>query len=117
MKINVLQANTSSIKDLVRDKMVEYSKYAIDRVGDVFFYEVIPNVWHKHIVPLWNGAKDVLFSKELKIDQIKCETEYKVVAFSMSFYLQRNTQRIKDFAIMHWCLHQTRQSWNLFEKL
>ena len=56
----------SPIKDLVRDKMVEYSKYAIDRVGDVFFYEVIPNVWHKHIVPLWNGAKDVLFSKELK---------------------------------------------------
>lgn len=40
-----------------------------------------------------------------------------LLAFSMSFYLQRNTQRIKDFAIMHWCLHQTRQSWNLFEKL
>ena len=73
------ESYASSIKDLVRDKMVEYSKYAIDRVGDVFFYEVIPNVWHKHIVPLWNGAKDVLFSKELKIDQIKCETEYKVV--------------------------------------
>ena len=73
------ESYASSIKDLVRDKMVVYSKYAIDRVGDVFFYEVIPNVWHKHIVPLWNGAKDVLFSKELKIDQIKCETEYKVV--------------------------------------
>ena len=73
------ESYASSIKDLVRDKMVEYSKYAIDRVGDVFFYEVIPNVWHKHIVPLWNGAKDVLFSKELKIDQIKCETEHKVV--------------------------------------
>lgn len=28
-----------------------------------------------------------------------------------------NLQVIKDFAIMHWCLHQTRQSWNLFEKL
>lgn len=27
----------SPIKDLVRDKMVEYTKYAIDRVGDVFF--------------------------------------------------------------------------------
>lgn len=39
------ESYASSIKDLVRDKMVEYSKYAIDRVGDVFFYEVIPNVW------------------------------------------------------------------------
>lgn len=75
----VQESYASPIKDLVRDKMVEYSKYAIDRAGDVFFYEVIPNVWHKHIVPLWNGAKDVLFSKEIKIDQIKCETEHKVV--------------------------------------
>ena len=75
----VQKSYASPIKDLVRDKMVEYSKYAIDRAEDVFFYEVIPNVWHKHIVPLWNGAKDVLFSKELKIDQIKCETEHKVV--------------------------------------
>lgn len=75
----VQESYASPIKDLVRDKMVEYSKYAIDRVGDVFLYEVIPNVWHKHIVPLWNGAKDVLFSKELKIDQIKRETEHKVI--------------------------------------
>lgn len=41
---------------------------------------------------------------------------WRLLVFSMSFYLQRNTQRIKDFAIMHWCLHQTRQS-NLFEKI
>ena len=66
----VKKSYASPIKDLVRDKMVEYSKYAIDRAEDV---------WHKHIVPLWNGAKDVLFSKELKINQIKCETEHKVV--------------------------------------
>ena len=69
----------SLIKDLVRDKMVEYSKYAIDRVGDVFFYEAIPNVWNKHIVPFWNGVKDILSAKELKIDQIKRETEHKVI--------------------------------------
>lgn len=75
----VQKSCASPIKDLIRDKMVEYSKYVIDRAGDDFFYEVIPTVWHKHIVPLWNGAKDVLFSKELKIDQIKCETEHKVV--------------------------------------
>ena len=30
------------------------------------------------------------------------------------FCLQRNTQKIKDSVIMHWYLHQTRQSWNLF---
>lgn len=56
----VQKSYASPIKDLVRDKMVEYSKYAIDRAEDVFFYEVIPNVWHKHIVPLWNGG-DVCF--------------------------------------------------------
>ena len=42
----VQKSYASPIKDLVRDKMVEYSKYAIDRAEDVFFYEVIPNVWH-----------------------------------------------------------------------
>lgn len=36
----VQESYASPIKDLVRDKMVEYSKYVIDRVGDVFFYEV-----------------------------------------------------------------------------
>lgn len=75
----VQENHASLIKDLVRDKMVEYTKYAIDRVGDVFFYEVIPNVWHKRIVPIWNNAKDVLVSKELKIDQIKREAEHEVV--------------------------------------
>ena len=40
---------------------------------------MIPNVWHKYIVPLWNDAKDVLFAKEFKIDQIRCETEHKVI--------------------------------------
>ena len=85
--------------------MVEYSKYAIDRVGDVFFYEVIPNVWHKHIVPLWNGAKDVLFSKELKIDQIKCETEYKVVE-NQSIFSETMTKEEVDAEkrklLYHW---------------
>ena len=99
------ESYASSIKDLVRDKMVEYSKYAIDRVGDVFFYEVIPNVWHKHIVPLWNGAKDVLFSKELKIDQIKCETEYKVVE-NQSIFSETMTKEEVDAEkrklLYHW---------------
>ena len=94
------ESYASSIKDLVRDKMVEYSKYAIDRVGDVFFYEVIPNVWHKHIVPLWNGAKDVLFSKELKIDQIKCETEYKVVE-NQSIFSETMTKEEVDAEPLH----------------
>lgn len=34
-----------------------------------------------------------------------------LLAFSMSFCLQRNTQRIKDFVIMHWYLHQIKQFW------
>ena len=40
---------------------------------------MIPNVLHKRIVPIWNNAKDVLVSKELKIDQIKREAEHEVV--------------------------------------
>ena len=61
--------------------------------------------WHKHIVPLWNGAKDVLFSKELKIDQIKCETEYKVVE-NQSIFSETMTKEEVDAEkrklLYHW---------------
>ena len=75
------------------------------RMKNELEYRVIPNVWHKHIVPLWNGAKDVLFSKELKIDQIKCETEYKVVE-NQSIFSETMTKEEVDAEkrklLYHW---------------
>lgn len=111
----VQESYASPIKDLVRDKMVEYSKYAIDRAGDVFFYEVIPNVWHKHIVPLWNGAKDVLFSKEIKIDQIKCETEHKVVENQLmlsEIMTKEEVDAEKRKLLYHWIGMLSSLDWN-----
>lgn len=69
----------SPIKDFARDKFVEVAEDFIDRGVDVFFYEVLPNVWHRYIVPFFNLTKDALTTKELKIDRIKRqETELKV---------------------------------------
>ncbi len=75
----VQETQSSPIRDLIRDKIVEGVEYAVDRAGDVFFYEVLPNIWHKRIVPFLDGAKTALSAKELKIDRIKdCTEELKV---------------------------------------
>lgn len=70
---------SSPLKDIFRDKIVECTEEVINRVGDIFFYEVLPSVWHKHVVPFFSEAKDILFSKELKIDQIQREAELKAI--------------------------------------
>lgn len=76
----VEESPDSPIKDFARDKLVEVAEDFIDRGVDVFFYEVLPNVWHRHIVPFFNSTKEALTTKELKIDRIKRqETELKVV--------------------------------------
>ena len=75
----VEESPDSPIKDLARDKLVEVAEDFIDRGVDVFFYEVLPNVWHRHIVPFFSRTKVALTTKELKIDRIKQqETELKV---------------------------------------
>ena len=68
-----------SLKDLFIDKIGECAEAVIDRTVDIFFYEVLPSVWHKHVVPFFSEAKDILFSKELKIDQIQREAELKAI--------------------------------------
>ena len=60
--------------------------------------------------------------EEKAIEILKIFNENGYAAYIVGGYvrdklLQRNTQKIKDSVIMHWYLHQTRQSWNLFEKL
>lgn len=58
------------IKDSVRETAREATEIIVDRAVDVFFYEVLPNVWHKYIVPFYHRTKEALTSKELKADAV-----------------------------------------------
>lgn len=63
------------IKDTVRDTAMETSKIIVDRAADIFFYEVLPNVWHEHIVPFYCRTKEALTSKELKADAVLAKSK------------------------------------------
>lgn len=58
------------IKDTVRDTAMEATEIIVDRAVDIFFYEVLPNVWHEHIVPFFHRTKEALTTKELKADAV-----------------------------------------------
>ena len=58
------------LKDTVRDKVVEVSDEFIDRAVDKFFYEMLPSVWQEHVVPFYHRTKELLTSKELKVDTV-----------------------------------------------
>ena len=58
------------LKDTVRDRAMDASEDFIDYAIDKFFYEVLPNVWHEHIVPFYHRTKAALTSKELKVDTV-----------------------------------------------
>ena len=58
------------IKDTVRDTAMDATEIIIDRAVDTFFYEVLPNVWHEHIVPFFHRPKAIPASEELKVDAI-----------------------------------------------
>lgn len=58
------------VKDAIRDKTMEATEILVDRAVDTFFYEVLPNVWHEHIVPFYRRTKEALTSKELKADAV-----------------------------------------------
>ena len=63
------------IKDTVRDTAMDASEIIIDRAVDIFFYEVLPNVWHEHIVPFYRRTKEALTSKELKADAVLAKSK------------------------------------------
>lgn len=63
------------IKDTVRDTAMEATEIFVDRAVDVFFYEVLPNVWHEHIVPFFHRTKEALTSKELKADAVLAKSK------------------------------------------
>lgn len=62
------------LKDTVRDRAIEESEVIIDRAVDKFFYEILPGIWHEHIVPLYYRTKQALTAKELKVDAIQLQT-------------------------------------------
>lgn len=68
------------LKGAVRDSVMEASEVIIDRAVDVFFYEVLPNVWHEHIVPFFRQTKEALTSKELKADAVIARSKTDAVA-------------------------------------
>ena len=54
------------LKDTVRNKMVEVSDEFIDRAVDKFFYEMLPSVWHEHVVPFYHRTKRTVYFKGSK---------------------------------------------------
>lgn len=70
----------NQLKDAIRDSAMDASEVLIDRAVDVFFYEVLPNVWHEHIVPFFRQTKEALDSKELKADAVLAESKISAVA-------------------------------------
>lgn len=52
------------LKETVRDRAIEASEDFIDYAVDKFFYEVLPNVWHEHIVT--DGTIDEQILRALK---------------------------------------------------
>lgn len=63
------------IKDTVRGTAMEATEIIVDRAVDIFFYEVLPNVWHEHIVPFYRRTKEALTSKELKADAVLAKSK------------------------------------------
>ena len=71
--------NSSPVKKYIKDKVQETARETteiiVDRAVDAFFYEVLPNVWHKHVVPFFHRTKEALTSKELKADVVFVQTK------------------------------------------
>lgn len=95
------------IKDIVRETEREATEIIVDRAVDAFFYEVLPNVWHKHIVPLYHRTKEALTSKELKADAVltkpKASTDVAVKqAKSGTKMTQEEADAEKRKVLYHW---------------
>lgn len=95
------------LKDTVRDTAMEASEIIIDRAVDIFFYEVLPNVWHEHIVPFYHRTKAVFTSKELKADavlaQAKASTDVAVKQPKVGTKMtQEESDAEKRKVLYHW---------------
>lgn len=50
------------LKDMAKDKIYQTTVAVVD----LFYYEVLPIVWHEQIVPFLHRTKEILTTKELK---------------------------------------------------
>lgn len=94
------------LKDTVRDTAMEASEILIDWAVDIFFYEVLPNVWHEHIVPFYRRTKEALTSKELKADAVLAQARTSVLAATKLKSGTKMTQEEADAekrkVLYHW---------------
>ena len=94
------------IKDTVRDTAMDATEIIIDRAVDIFFYEVLPNVWHEHIVPFYCRAKEALASKELKADAVLAQKRVGVPATTKPKVTTKMTREEADTekrkVLYHW---------------
>lgn len=94
------------IKDSFRETAVEATEFIVDKAVDAFFYEVLPNVWHKHIVPFYRRTKEALTSKELKADTVlaksKVSTDVSVKPKTGTKMTREETDAEKRKVLYHW---------------
>lgn len=94
------------LKDTVRDTAMEATEIIVDRAVDIFFYEVLPNVWHEHIVPFYRRTKEALTSKELKADAVLAQKKASVPATTKPKAATKMTQEKADVekrkVLYHW---------------
>ena len=94
------------LKDTVRDRAMDASEDFIDYAIDKFFYEVLPNVWHEHIVPFYHRTKAALTSKELKVDtvlaQAKTSTDVAAKPKPGTKMTKEEADAEKRKALYHW---------------
>ncbi|MBD8959420.1 MAG: hypothetical protein EGQ82_02995, partial [Clostridiales bacterium] len=74
----------------------EATEIIFDRAVDIFFYEVLPNVWHEHIVPFYRRTKEALTSKELKADAVLAQKKASVPATTKPKAATKMTQEEAD---------------------
>lgn len=94
------------LKDTFRDTAMEAGEILIDRAVDIFFYEVLPNVWHEHIVPFYRHTKELLTSKELKADAVLAQAKTSVPVTTKPKSGTKMTQEESDAekrkVLYHW---------------
>ena len=93
------------LKDTARDAAMDASGALIDWAVDKFFYEVLPNVWHEHIVPFFHRPKAIPASEELKVDAISEQGKTSVPAAAKSITTRMTKEEAdaeKRKVLYHW---------------
>lgn len=95
------------IKDTVRDTAMEATEIIVDRAVDIFFYEVLPNVWYERVVPFFHRTKEALTSKKLKADEVlaKSKASTEVVVKQQKAHVKMTREEAnaeKRKVLYHW---------------